>query len=38
MSNKIHYLFVRIHANPVKTSTIFILKYYSDDITHKNIH
>ena len=38
MSNIIHYLFVLIHAYPVRISTIFILKYYSNNITHKNIH
>ena len=36
MSNIIHYLLVLIHAYPVKISIILILKYYSDDITHKN--
>ena len=36
MSNIIHYLFVLIRAYPVKKSIILILKYYSDDITHKS--
>ena len=35
--NIIHYLFLLMHAYPVKISTIFILKFYSDKITHKNI-
>ena len=33
--NIIHYLFLLTHAYPLKISTIFILKYYSDEITHK---
>ena len=36
MSNIIHYLLVLIHTFPVKKSIILILKYYSDDITHKS--
>ena len=36
MSNIIHYLLVLIHIDPVKKSIILILKYYSDDITHKS--
>ena len=36
MSNIIHYLLVLIHAYPVKISIILILKYYSNDITHKS--
>ena len=36
MSNIIHYLLVSIHAYPVKLSIILILKYYSNDITHKS--
>ena len=36
MSNIIHYLIVLIHTYAVKKSIIFILKYYSDDITHKS--
>ena len=35
MSNIIHYLFVLICTYPVKKRIILILKYYSDDITHK---
>ena len=37
MSNIIHYLFLLTHAYHIKISTIFILKYYSNEITHKNI-
>ena len=37
MSNIIHYLLVLIHAYPVRITLTFILKYYSNDITHKNI-
>ena len=36
MSNIIHYLLVLICTYPVKKSIILILKYYSDDITHKS--
>ena len=36
MSNIIHYLLVLIHTYPVKKSIILILKYYSNDITHKS--
>ena len=36
MSNTINYLLVLIHTYPVKKSIILILKYYSDDITHKS--
>ena len=36
MSNIIHYLLVLIHMYPVKKSTILILKYYSNNITHKS--
>ena len=36
MSNIIHYLLVLIHTYSVKKSIILILKYYSDDITHKS--
>ena len=36
MSNIIHYLLVLIHTYPGKKSIILILKYYSDDITHKS--
>ena len=37
MSNITHYLFPLTHAYPIKISTIFILKYYSNKITHKNM-
>ena len=36
MSNIIHYLLVLIRTYPVKKSIILILKYYSNDITHKS--
>ena len=36
MSNIIHYLLVLICTYPVKKNIILILKYYSDDITHKS--
>ena len=36
MSNIIHYLLVLIHRYPVKKNIILILKYYSNDITHKS--
>ena len=35
MSNIIHYLFLLTHVYPIRISTIFILKYYSNEITHK---
>ena len=37
MSSIIHYLFVLPHAYHIKMSTIFIVKYYSDEISHKNV-
>ena len=35
MSNIIHYLFLLTHTYHIKISTIFILKYYSNEFTQK---